>query len=584
MTADKTDSSFHNHDSPAPQINVPEILFTLSEGNLLWQYREGSVQSQAISVAFESNLRDTEQILMDLIRTMTPIFYLGLPKPNLEIVCTPELAEHPKFSGTLQILIETIRHTNAFLTEIENLRNIASTHENTLFYEFEQNDFHQLYELALEFDASTVRYARGELGFNKITREWEKDHEQTLGLRELIEKIKVDRIKKLVIVNMYYPQIILRERVHLSSVLRFLGVELMMVDFDLYDHGYQTKAAFHCNEFRRYSCYEHHQRVWDEILGLKNVRYLPTGYVRNPFATIAPLSEDYGIAIASHARARDLCHTLDALTFIFESIEDAQLIDGFQLWYYSFKHWIMSRSDLQIVEKAHIYRILYILYLSGITFLKYEMIASLKTDRPIVLFGDQEWSELFPQYYQGKYLENYEEFFRQRKHINLLINSNLSYLENNPVFARALRLGTPFLCFEPLLKSERFSGMKSVEYGSGSELNLKIESINESIQRSDFLNSKADIEKLLWDGFKNIALDITQPPSAQPKSSLFDAQSQVEFQNATRRYETEILAKSTTFQNMFEILFQGKAIDFKLENSKFRDRDYYQRLLRMKSK
>jgi hypothetical protein len=227
---------------------------------------------------------------------------------------------------------------------------------------------------------------------------------------------------------------------------------------------------------------------------------------------------------------------------------------------------------------------LYVIYINGISFLKYETLATLKTDRPILLFGDQEWADLFPQYYQGKYLENYQAFFQEGRHLNLLLNANFSYLENNPVFARALRLGVPFLCFPALARTSYFDGMSGLEYQNPSELSKKIESVNVEIRRPEFKVAKTKIENLLFEGYDSAARHILREKPMAPKGPTYHEQSQKETQAAVQRYEEWIQRDPDFFETIFHILIRTASLPMKLEESRFRDRDYFQRLLHMRSK
>lgn len=533
-------------------------------------------------VNFRSGHLNHENILHALIAISRPLLYDHLPHPQFSMSCPETLYHDEKIGPVIHHFLGTLDITNQFLLRHLDKKSVAKNFENRLFYELNQKDFHDIYDLVKEKDPEKTRYESFEIGFDNLKREYVSGHERFMNADQLVDYVFDKKIGVIISVNMYYLELHLKVGLHLPAILNFLGVEYIAVDLDLYENAYLLKLAFNCNSFRRYSIHEHAQGYWDRSLGMKNVQYIPSSYVKKTNEQFIELHSDFDIVIASNARLKDLYPIFDLLLYLFEDCRDDHLFDDFQMWYFASKYYLLTKTPTSLEEKCYCNYFLYVLYLNGISVLKYEVISQLRTDKKILLYGDSAWGDLFPQYYQNEYLNDYEGRFKSGRSLNLLVNANYSYLESNPVFQRALSLKTPYLCFPALFKTKELEPLQTNEYSSTKELNQKLNQINELTFRPDAITARATVAEWINTGTFEAVNDLlgrSEYRCADPK--IFQTKCHEHQSLAASAYEEYIRLNQDKIDRQFKMIFRNQRPEKDLKDLKFFKRDYTQRILRL---
>lgn len=276
------------------------------------------------------------------------------------------------------------------------------------------------------------------------------------------------------------------------SLAAALGIEWISCDFDTYEGMVSEQlVAKDIPAFRRFTIEPHNTAEWLPFVARTRWEPLPVRLCADVPPRCHPVEPGSPLVMAANARVDAVIDVLPQVLLVLERCDPAHLYRDSALWYYALRRMLMQdnqREPLALVDFwiGRLFRVL----LGLVAFQKYVVLDALADRYPVQLFGDRRWAELFPACYQQRYLTEteYVDLFRRRGAIGLLANDNFSYLNNNPVFVRALTLGAPFFCFEALVCPPPYAAFRLHEYGDAESLLRKVACVNEQAE-SDALEA-----------------------------------------------------------------------------------------------
>lgn len=426
-----------------------------------------------------------------------------LPARDLKVSVSPRCREVKEVMKLAEWVAHLVTKTNACLTSIQHKEGVVKSAQNIMVYATE--DFEALHHLrnslTKRFPEKKIYFEAFDPGWDKMKRQWTNNFKY-FSVSEFIDYIEKNEIGTVASVNMYYLEYLMRLGIHPVVLFDYLGLEYVTCDYDTYDIlNYLNKVAFNHNEWKRFSFGSNQSLFWDTYYGLTNVRYM-TYYcperVEKDYQ-FAQLDEEYSVLIRSHARLPDIMQDLPEILYVMNSLDPHRLVEEFQNWYFCIKELALNNPKLSCFIKEKINQRLYRINLHGLNLLKYLVLESIRTDREVQLFGDEAWNAVFPQIYQNKYIskEEIKEVYAQRRHLILTLNSNWSYLENNPVINHCINNHTPYLSFNSVATSKELEGLEVFEYRGFADLNAKIDKINDLSQTPALLSSVMHLQELL---------------------------------------------------------------------------------------
>ncbi|MBF0559223.1 MAG: hypothetical protein HQL08_10635, partial [Nitrospirae bacterium] len=236
------------------------------------------------SITLETiNAADEAYILEWLLNAVKNIF-CRMPVDDIDqikVVCNPDLWAkiEPKIGGPVNYVWNILKNTNRFLNENKQLKDKASAHKKILLYNVDgPGRFIHFYNNCRELDADNLLYRNMELGWDVHARRFDYSKTKAMALDELVKFIIEGNIKKIVTTNMYYIEYVYRvHAIHVITVLRFMGVELVLIDTDAYYElicGAVKKAASSYDGFHRYSVLPYYEKPYDERYKLSHIHYV----------------------------------------------------------------------------------------------------------------------------------------------------------------------------------------------------------------------------------------------------------------------------------------------------------------------
>ncbi len=444
------------------------------------------------------------EVLSWLLAQARPVFFEHLPVPNVEVQVTQELAEVEALENAVSRFSAVLETTNALLLELKALKGSCLSHSHCLFYNVDQQVwFKSIHDECAALAPERVFYDSMCSGWDAVARNFSSP---TLwSPRELTEKISSLRIKTLISLNSHFLMDTLRtSQVYLPALLHFLGVEHIVIDFDIYMGLSNSRTFFNDLSCRRYSEFPHWMKFWDKAFEDRNIEYIVTP-CRFPDPTEPPfnrLESDYEVVTASHSRVVNVLRVFEPVVFVLDRLSKETPFYDLQCWYYAFRHLLLEESQGHLYLKRVFEEKLYHLFLGGLTFLKYNTLENLNAERPLLLYGDKHWNDLFPQHYQGRYLKNDElrEKFSKRRSLYLLPNEHYSYLECNFVIQQSFETRTPYLTFPAFVVTDALKGLRTLEYDSAETLNSGVSNIN-ALCENESLHTSVRVFKELVDRF-----------------------------------------------------------------------------------
>lgn len=432
-----------------------------------------------------------------ILLKLKPLFLDLMPVNNLEVRIGQELMQE-KYSGFKPYLLQiasTLNNTNKLLQDIDDQQIDFGHHNNTLIYNLDghfylENVYKEIKEKNRAF------YQTFTTGWNSTKRQLDSPP-QVMTPSELFNFIKENEIGRIVSINLYYLEAIFDYHcVYLLALLARLGVEYNTVDWDIYAINKMlgvNKLCFHASQFKRYDIFPSIQKSWNEKFNLANTAYHPGQALREERQSLQPLNDNYQILCAANSRLANFREPmqLEKVLAAFDFCEEDNLFHDFQFWFHAISLFLIRDVEAPPLEKFKLRAQLIKVHFDGISLLKYEALNGISSERPVNLYGDEEWQFIFPQYYQGKYLPKEEVVAKIRSgdYLHLQLNNIFSYPEAHSVISEALSLHRPYLGFPAVVKTPALEGFEGLEYNNIAQLNHRLDNINSVIEGDKFRSS-----------------------------------------------------------------------------------------------
>lgn len=527
----------------------------------------------------QENQEHSEYTIYWILNKLKPVFY-SMPIEKIVIDCTPDVLE--KFKNTLTLIDHFVTHTNNFLKQIKHLKNSAVKNDRILFYNVGDDErSRMLYEYIQDQSAHPVEYKTFDPGFDPVKRQWEK-----VGVPEsfdsLLSFIKEKKISKIVSINHYLLENYLSNTgVNLVALFKFLGVEYIIYDIDEYSQGmcgYMKKCFYNCDSFSRISHTVWHE-TFDKRLDMNNIHYsvIPQKFSDNN--AVRQLNEDYHVVILSHCRLESVKSMIRPILFFLDYFNDKNILSDLQTWYCSIFYMIQNIMKLDDFQVHHYNRILTGFYYHVTNFLKYEIIDRLETQRKILVYGDEGWNQIFPQYYQ-KYItpEEKAELIESGGFLFLLMNWSALYTSTNGPVYDAVAYGMPFINYPPFVKTDELEGLKHLEYCDFDDLNSKVNNVNPYFENKELIKSLSYYKSLLNQEQTYVAKSI----ATGTKMKVFDGEYGEQRQKLKALFEEKVIefidANEAMLRASFDILIAGKEINYDHTKSRYFNKSYMLKL------
>jgi len=220
-------------------------------------------------------------------------------------------------------------------------------------------------------------------------------------------------------------------------------------------------------------------------------------------------------------------------------------------------------------------------YTGCLSFLKYDIIDSIKTDRQILIYGDPPWELLFPEYYQKKYLSNQEKdaLFSKKRYLHLLMNFGYSYAEAHPTITDALKRSMPFICLPPLAKTAQYSGFSHVEYNDAEELNGLIRDVSASFNDVEFKTSVRNYKKLIMASQMEMAENILFDKALPSDGGIYLRECEQNNALLNEMIQDYIKDKMDFLKDTFRALFLNESLTFDVSSTRYFGKGYVQRII-----
>lgn len=440
-----------------------------------------------------------------LLSELRPLLLEYLPTQALDIRLDNRLADE-RFQGIHVYLVQlanVIHATNKLLQDKLVSEFNTQDHTRTLFYNAKDHYFlKEIFQATRE--SHEVSYEEFTTGWDPVNRNW---NATPTGLPpvELIAYIKQHKISRIVGINMYYLEYCLKHHnIYLLSVLKHIGVSYHILDWDLYEVNPLlglNKSAFHCNSFTRFDLFPSLQKEWNRIKGLNNITYYPAQAIREESDGEINLNPDFKILCAANSRINSFIDPirLERTLYAMSHCSEDNLFFDFQFWFHCISLFLARKVQAPLLEKIKLRSKLIKIHFDGVSLLKYEALHGLNTSQAVELYGDAGWDQLFPEYYQGSFLEKktLENKLKSQDYLYLQVNNNFSYLEANSVISEAVAWGVPFIGFPAVVKTADYTGFSEIEYRNTAEMNHKIQNMLEILNSPNLKASVTALSKNL---------------------------------------------------------------------------------------
>ncbi len=508
-----------------------------------------------------------------------------LPVDQLSISLSPEFidGEETPLKFLIQHLASIFMSTNQFMLDLSK-RDIDLTQANkTLVYNADSHDYlRKIYDDGVQRFPENYLYYNFESGFNLLTRAWEAPRGM-MRENELVDFIEKNQISRILSTNMVYLELMAsRFNIYMLAVFKYIGVTYVTLDWDFYglsQTGVLRKLAFNCKDFPRYSAYPCHEGEWDRVLGLTNIIEYPQSSHMNSAVEFQPLYDDYGILVAAHTRLNNI-RSLGNLASVLAALDfttDDNLFYEYQRWFHCMCYYLINYHEADIPTKISLHSALMTIYFMGISLLKFEAIESLDTDRNIIIYGDELWHELFPEYYQNKHLPKDElvALWQSKHYLHLQVNEHFSYPEPNPIVMDTISLGVPYIGFPSVVKVPEQDGLKHVEYRNTRELNYLIEQANTAIALPDYIQAVTSYAQHMspaWQRFVELLTD--NKNQVDTEFINYRKQHRELFYQQAEQY---IAQNRSSIEKYLSFFSQGGSYD--IATSRFYSRNYLQKII-----
>ncbi|MCP4022092.1 MAG: hypothetical protein GY729_09645 [Desulfobacteraceae bacterium] len=514
-----------------------------------------------------------------ILNFLKPAFY-QMPFEDVYIDLTKEVSE--KIEKLITSYRVFLGQTNTAIQGVIHLKKKAVDHSNILFFETEKNSIYtDFFNRISKKSKNTVCFEIFDTGFNAEKRRWEKPV-LPFSIPELVDYLMVHKIKAIFSINQYLLELYLNHTgVYLLALFDMLGVEYVCIDHDNQDANLM-KGFYNNNSFRRFSLRYFESELWDKKYGLTNVLYptIPQATV-NKDAEFVEIDDDYKIVILSFSRLNIVAPKLASILYVLEHFDQDELFSQFQLWHYSTLYMIRGIIECSELERLNNYKMVNLFSHAITQLLKFEIIEGLKTDRKIEIYGDTYWQHLFPEYYKGwlKKREEIDDLFAKKNCLHLLLNWAPTIFTSNPHLYGAINRKNPFVCYAPLVKTEKYKGFAHIEYDNVNRVNHLVNNIKQVFKNPELLEAIKNHQQLMKTSSQFFENSIIEKEDKGPEER---------FQKNCHEHKKALDHKIYGFldgndvqiRQIYQNLFK-EAIPINLANSKFIDRDYIQRILKL---
>ncbi len=344
------------------------------------------------------------------------------------------------------------------------------------------------------------------------------------SLDDLVATIAEKKIRSVFTHNVSYVRYFMQHhRVFLPAFLEAIGVELVIMDFDTYNQAegfYFLKKMFQGTSSRRFCIMPHIEKDWDRTLGLDGVRYFPIPFKIEESTALKNIKDDYQILVTTWCRLPFILKYLKAICLFLSYVDPAAPVYDYQYLFHAMVHRLHRNDRMPIAVKMHAYTLLSEAFYQANSLLKIDLIDRLRTDRKIHLYGDDDWKIFFPQHYRGMAGQNdLKRMLDGGSFIQLLLNTNYSYYENNPMYAKVFSANNPYLGFCTVLEDPELAGLRTLEFRSSEELNVKLEKVPSLASSAAYQASKTILTRRWNDAIDDFHAHVADPSR---KTLLFE--------------------------------------------------------------
>lgn len=374
--------------------------------------------------------------------------------------------------------------------------------ENILFWNVSEDmRYKSLYDRLNKNSNNSIKYFNMELGFDRIKREWNHT-DVPMSVDEFVSYLAEHQIGKIITVNQYIlDKYISSTAVNLMALCKHLGIEWITIDNDPADlniSGYYRRYAYNDNDNSRFSNLSCLVEYFDKEYDASNIHYvaIPQDYSSEKRKQ---LTNDYDIIVLSNSRYQNVKSMLPGIETICNALLQETIYQDINTWYLAMRKLILEIMPFDELKRFKTNSLLHHFYFACVQWLKWKIIGDIETDRKVKVYGDVGWKEVCPQYYQGS-LDNNQinTLYKESNHLFLLLNCSFSYLDASAPVYDVIRRNVPWINMPPMVKTDVFKPLSTVEYTDKISLNRLINDYNESNGLdvySDILSSSvADIE------------------------------------------------------------------------------------------
>ena len=548
------------------------------QGTLRWQ--EVQTQFKEI-VPYDISADGNAYIRTTLLFKIKPILY-NLPFEKINFVISPEIKEN--YLELAQMINSFIQKTNQCLASVSHLKDVAKGHDTLLFLNPDANDRAvTLYEQIKDLDPERIIYQEFSTGWNAVKRCWELA-KPPWSPQELVAFIVEKKIKKIFSMNMYFLELYFNSQgIYLLALMKYLGVEYVIHDMDGQGgttSGYVERAFFNCLSFERMGL-PYEASFWDGVYGMENDRFAVPPQKYDGQMDFKPLKEDYAILVMSHSRIQGVKPQLKAILFLLDHLDKDRLLSEAPMFFYAMQYMILKVLHLSTFERLFFHARLGNFFLHVVNFLKYEIIHNIRTERKIEIYGDDGWAQVFPAYYQNRYLKEPEKLalHGNRGHLYLLLNQSLSYLHPPAPLPDAICRNAPFLSYDPPVETPAFKGFRHLGYLDFDELNTKLENINTIFTTPELLQSISAYKEIYNTELNRLATSLIPQGNTRGEKTPLEALYMEEMVAIEEKITAHLDTNEASLRGLFDVLIRGKSVQYDVTASPYYGREYVQRFM-----
>ncbi len=580
-------SSDISKDSSAPAYTID--LSWAESGDLALHLvtERGAIERHVYPYRTSRREHSQDMFLLWILDAFKTIFFHPYFSETALDYSTRSAEIHREFGESMDRFAHIVKHTQELIQAYRSLfrgltEHLAERFDGHLFYNIDGNDmFEGLYQEVRKRIPGLAFYENGNSGWNSAQRTWGESSGFTI---DILLKYMADRkIRHLYSVNMLYITHLLKtDRVFPLALFHALGLEWVCIDYDTYDHlsfSVLQKSAFNGPAFRRFSCQPNVASLTDELFGIRNTIYFPLADFHRA-DRILPQGSPENAVVISQARVHAVSKSLPETLFYLENTLAEDVYHDFQILYYALAHLALNDKNLSKENKTRFFCRFSNIYLTVLSFLKYEVIEGL-IDEGIEthIYGDTSWETIFPNAYQKKFLAEREiqETFDWQHSVYVLMNQTYSYFENNPVFRRAVNLGVSYLCFPPVVRTTDLEGMSLLEYRNNSELCKKFREIRQLTQDSRYEESRKTLLRKNGECRENFYAQVIGAPSADVFGSVW----RHHFKLLLGQLQDYLKVHHERVFRVYDALTAPAPFQFPIESSRFASRRFFKALSRI---